>query len=228
MHYGATHYASSASGGSDAEIIHRFSHVVRRAAHHLAARTGVSSEDLWSAGALGLLEAVRRFEASRGVKLEVFVAYRVRGAMLDELRRMDRLPRRLRGRISEIERVKRGLAQELGRAPTREEIAKAAGVEPADVDRAAEAGEAMASLDAAAPIATDETALDELVVSKQQAAELKAAVANLPERQRHVLAMRYQEELTLKEIAGVLGVSEPRVCQIHNAAVLKLRAALVR
>ena len=227
-HYGANAYAAARAGGTDVELIRRYLHVVRRTANHLSARTGVAADELWSAGALGVLEAARRFDPQKGVKLEAFIAYRVRGAMLDELRRMDRLPRRLRGKLAEIERVRRTLAQQLGREPDRSELAKATGLEPAALDQAAEASAPNASLEAAAPVASDNVALDVLMVRREQAEQLKDVLSELPERQQMVLAMRYQEELTLKEIAAMLGVSEPRVCQIHNAAVAKLKVALAR
>jgi RNA polymerase sigma factor for flagellar operon FliA len=132
-HYGTNAYAAARAGGTDDELIRRYSHVVRRTANHLSSRTGVSADELWSAGALGILEAARRYDPSKGVKLEAFIAYRVRGAMLDELRRMDRLPRRLRNKLAEIDRVRRTLAQQLGREPEREELAAAAGIDASEL-----------------------------------------------------------------------------------------------
>ena len=227
-HYGTNAYAAARAGGTDDELIRRYSHVVRRTANHLSSRTGVSADELWSAGALGILEAARRYDPSKGVKLEAFIAYRVRGAMLDELRRMDRLPRRLRNKLAEIDRVRRTLAQQLGREPEREELAAAAGIDASELDRAAEVGAPQASIDDGAPVAAENVDLDTLVVRREQAAALKEAVAQLSERHQMVLSMRYQEELSSKEIAALLGVSEPRICQLHNAAVAKLRAALSR
>lgn len=228
VHLGTSAYATARAGGTDAELIRRFTGVVWRTANYLSSRTGVPPDELWSAGALGVIEAARRYDASRGVKLEAFIAHRVRGAMLDELRRMDRLPRRLRGKIAEIERARRKLAQQLGREPHRDELAKETGLDPAELDRAAEAGAPHTSIDDATPVAADLRDLDTLVVSREQAEQLKSVMGQLPERYQMVLAMRYQEELTSKEIAAMLGVSEPRICQIHNAAVAKLRAALAK
>jgi RNA polymerase sigma factor for flagellar operon FliA len=226
VHYGAQSYAAAHAAGSDADLIKRFGGVVRRTALHLSGKTGVSPDDLWSVGALAVLEAVRRFDAAQGTKLESYVAYRVRGAMLDELRRLDRLPRRLRGRIASVERARRTLAQELGREPTREEIARAAGVEAHEVDRVTSASVAPTSIDDAPPVESADTDLETLMVGRERAAALRAALSTLNARHQMVLAMRYREELPVKEIAAVLGVSVPRVCQLHNDAVQKLRVAL--
>ncbi len=100
-------------------------------ARRIAARTGLRSafDDLWSAGALGLLEAAPRFDAARGVSFETFVEHRIRGAMLDELRKMDHLPRRLRSRTDDVQKVKQKLAGQLGREATTEEVAQAMNVD---------------------------------------------------------------------------------------------------
>lgn len=223
MHYGLSSYAQH--GPSDAEILERYGALVRRAAHTVAARTGADPDDLWSAGAVGLLDAVRRFDASRGVQLETFIAWRIRGAMLDELRRMDRLPRRMRGRISEVDKLRAKLQGALNRPPTRDELAAESGLTPEQIDRLDEAREQYVPLDAAPPVAADGS-LEEFAVDRQRLDQLKGAMATLPERQQVVLSLRYVEELTLREIAEILKVSEPRVCQIHNAAVKKLRELL--
>jgi RNA polymerase sigma factor for flagellar operon FliA len=222
MHYAISSYNQQMP---DAEVLRRFGHLVRRAALALASRTGADPDDLWSVGALGLLEAARRFDASQGVTLEAFVSWRIRGAMLDELRRMDRLPRRMRGRLGAVQKARHELQQSLGRPPTREELAAATGEDAATLDRLDEANEKPAQIDEVHAVAA-EGSLEQLMVDQERAGELRAALATLPERQQTVLSLRYVEEFTLKEIAGVLGVSEPRVCQIHNAAVIKLRQIL--
>ena len=224
MHYAISSYKNQPM--PDAEVLRRFGHLVRRAALALAARTGADPDDLWSVGALGLLDAARRYDAAQGVTLEGFVSWRIRGAMLDELRRMDRLPRRMRGRLGIVDKKRHELEQSLGRPPTREELAAATGEDPAALDRLDEASVKPDSLEAAQPVAA-EGSLEQIVVDQQRAGELREALATLPERQQTVLSLRYVEELTLKEIATVLGVSEPRVCQIHNAAVQKLRLVLM-
>ena len=107
MHRALATYASG--GGNEAdELIQRYSALIDRVARRIAMRTGLQSafDDLWSAGALGLLEAARRFDGGRGVTFETFVEHRIRGAMLDELRRMDHLPRRLRSRTDDLQKPK--------------------------------------------------------------------------------------------------------------------------
>jgi RNA polymerase sigma factor for flagellar operon FliA len=210
----------------DAAILRRFGHVVRRLSLAVASRVGLEADELWSVGALGLIDAVRRFDASRGVPLEAFVTFRVRGAMLDELRRLDRLPRRLRGSVGQLEKVRAAMAQKLGRDPTREELANALDMDANKLDELEGArSEPVALTDAQATPAREEAA-DLLVLLRERADSLRDAVAELPERLQTVLSLRYVEEMSVKDIAKMLGVSEPRVCQLHNAAVAKLRVIL--
>src|SRR3954470_22050707 len=118
-------YASSTTDADD--LIQRYAPLIDRVARRIAARTGLRSafDDLWSAGALGLLEAAGRFDASRGVTFETFVEHRIRGAMMDELRRMDHLPRRLRSRTDDVQKARHKLSAELGRTASTEEVAAA-------------------------------------------------------------------------------------------------------
>ena len=114
------------SAGSDAdELIQRYGTLIDRVARRITMRTGLQSafDDLWSAGALGLLEAAKRFDGGRGVNFETFVEHRIRGAMLDELRRMDHLPRRLRSRTDDLQKARKKLQLQLGRAASTDELA---------------------------------------------------------------------------------------------------------
>src|SRR5512134_1528442 len=117
------------SADPDRELLARHAALLERCARRLAARTGgaVQPDDLWSAGALGLLEAARRFDAARDVRFETFAEHRIRGAMLDEMRRMDHLPRRLRAETERVDRERARLAQQLGREPGADELAEALG-----------------------------------------------------------------------------------------------------
>lgn len=223
-HHGVVAYAQR---NSEAEVLKRHGGLVRRIALTLAARCGIDPSDLWSAGAFGLFEAVRRFDPAHGVRLETFIAHRIRGAMLDELRRLDRLPRRLRGRLSELERVRNRIRNATGAEPTREALAEALGLEAGAIDRLDSlTGEPVELNEGSAE--ADNVSVDELMVSEEQKEDLRAALTQLPERQQLVLSLRYAEELTLREIAELLKVSEPRICQIHNAAVQRLRQILSR
>lgn len=192
----------------------------------------VSREDLASAGRVALVETLADFDGS----LEEARAYaftRVRGAMLDELRRLDPLSRRTRARVTALRRVAAGLAQELGRAATAGEIAAAAGVTPEVVrrtERLALAAEAYAPDSETADDVIARFA-DEDAVSPVESAEsgelaklVRAAIARLAPNQALVLRRYHLEDATLEEIAGELGISKERVRQIREAGEKKLRA----
>jgi RNA polymerase sigma factor for flagellar operon FliA len=220
-------YARYRPPDGERELIERHAPLLARIARRLAARTGhaVAAEDLWSAGALGLLEAVRRYDPARDVRFETFAEHRIRGAMLDEMRRMDHLPRRLRGHLDRVERARSRLAQRLGHEAGAEEIAEelGAGIE--------EVSELLQLLQPRVPMledvaASDAEPADESLGRCRAGRALAAAIERLPERLRILLALSYDEGLTYREIAGVLKVSEPRVCQLHADAVRRLREEL--
>jgi RNA polymerase sigma factor for flagellar operon FliA len=217
------------TAGSDPEreLVQRYAQLLDRCARRLSARTGkaVAAEDLWSAGAMGLIEAARRFDAARDVKFETFAEHRIRGAMLDEMRRMDHLPRRLRAEIDKVERERNRLAHALGREPEAEEIAAGLGAPLEDVF------EVLALVQPAMPVPEelpqeDAEHADEALDRRDRERLLTGAIAALPERLQILLALYYDEGLTYREIAKVLGVSEPRVCQLHADAVKRLRAGV--
>lgn len=218
--------SAGAASGPESELLARHGPLLDRVARRLAARTGwaVQPDDLWAAGAMGLLEAARRFDSARDVRFETFAEHRVRGAMLDELRRMDHLPRRLRADVERVSTARSRLQQRLGREPDPSDVAEETGVPVEQVAELLHLLEPVLPaddrLEAAAPLA------DESVSRAEQARRLAGAIATLPERLQILLALHYDEELTYREIAKVLGVSEPRVCQLHTEAVRKLKDAL--
>jgi RNA polymerase sigma factor for flagellar operon FliA len=174
---------------------------------------------------MGLLEAARRFDPARDARFETFAEHRVRGAMLDELRRIDHLPRRLRADAARVDAARTKLAQALGREPDAADLAEAVG-EP--VERVCEL---LHLLQPVLPADEDlphgaGVAADEALSGAQRRGALAAAISALPERLQILLALHYDEELTYREIAKVLGVSEPRVCQLHGEAVKRLRERL--
>src|SRR3569832_556893 len=126
MHRALATYSSASAGNEADELIQRYSSVIDRFACWFVLRLGLQSafDDLWSAGALGMMEASRRFDATRGVTFETFVEHRVRGAMLDELRRMDHLPRRLRSRTDDVQKARKKLSGQLGREATSSVVAE--------------------------------------------------------------------------------------------------------
>jgi RNA polymerase sigma factor for flagellar operon FliA len=213
---------------SDSALLSRYGVLVDRAARRISARAGhaVSPEDLWSAGALGLLEAARRFDPSQNVKFETFAEHRIRGAMLDELRRSDHLPRRLRAQVERVEQIRGRLGQHLGREPSLDEIATASGLDPSDVEGLAALSNPHLPIRPDLPDAEDPA--DDRLAGAETKKALTEAVASLPERLQVLLGLHYQEGLTYREIAQVLRVSQPRVCQLHAEAVKLLQEALAR
>jgi len=202
----------------------------------------VDDEDLISYGLLGLMRAIERFEPEREIKFETYAIPRIRGAIIDELRAMDWVPRSVRGRARDIERAIADLEARLGRAPTDEEIAEKLGVSHDELE------ESLGEISRSSVVALDElwtvssggdpVSLIDTIEDTQgpnpQAAlaetELKEAIgealARLPEREKLVVTLYYYEELTLREIGEVLGVTESRVSQLHTKAILRLKASL--
>jgi len=229
MHRALATYASG--GGNEADdLIQRYSALIDRVARRIAMRTGLQSafDDLWSAGALGLLEAARRFDAGRGVTFETFVEHRIRGAMLDELRRMDHLPRRLRTRTDDLQKAKKKLQGQLGRDASVDELAGELKMDLEEVAGIEALMEPHVSLDRAGaiPLADEAPNIEDRLARTQVAEALTREIRNLPERLQTVLGLHYLEGLTYREIAKMLDVSEPRVCQLHADGLKKLRAAL--
>lgn len=203
----------------------------------------LDAEDLISYGMIGLINAIDRYDPSRGVRFEAFASVRIRGAVIDQLRSLNWLPRSALSRVRQIEGVLAELEQKLGRPAKEAEVARELGVSTERYRQMlVEMNATVLSLDAplSSPIQEDEvTSLSELLedasspgpmehAEQQELIEaLSAALERLPEREQLLLALYYQEELTMKEISKILQVSESRVCQLHMQAVMRLRGALV-
>lgn len=229
MHRALATYSSSATGTEADELIARHGTVIDRMVRRIVMRTGLQSafDDLWSAGALGLLEAAGRFDPTRGVTFETFVEHRIRGAMLDELRRMDHLPRRLRSRTDDLQKAKKKLQGQLGREASTEEVAAEMKVELEEV------GGIEALLEPHVPLDrwvqgsdSADSDIEDRLSRSQMVAALEGAIRLLPERLQTVLGLHYLEGLTYREIAKMMDISEPRVCQLHSDGLRKLRATL--
>ena len=202
----------------------------------------VDEGDLVSYGLLGLIGAIERFDLDRDIKFETYAIARIRGAIIDELRALDWVPRSVRSRAREIERAIAGLESKLGRAPTDEEISAKVGITVEELEDSLTdiARSSIAALDELWSVsgegdqvslldtledpdsirpaeALDETELREI---------LGDAIARLPEREKLVITLYYYEELTLREIGEVLGVTESRISQLHTKAILRLKARL--
>lgn len=202
----------------------------------------LEAEDLVSYGMIGLINAIDRYDPSRGVRFEAFATQRIRGAVIDQLRSLNWLPRSAIARMRQIEGAVAKLEQKLGRFASEAEAAEEMGITPQRYRQMlVEISTTILSLDA--PLSTLSQD-DEIVVlgdlledreaigpadqveKKELLQRLSSAIERLPERERLVLALYYQEECTMKEISRVIGVSESRVCQLHMQAVVHLRAAL--
>jgi RNA polymerase sigma factor FliA len=203
----------------------------------------VDEGDLVSYGLLGLMGAIERYEPDRDVKFETYAIARIKGAIIDELRAMDWVPRSVRSRAREIERAIAELEAKQGTAPTDEQIAGKVGitVEELEESLADIARSSIAALDELWTVSGsggDQIALIDTIEdtdapdpqSTLSQTEMKEAIADaiarLPEREKLVVTLYYYEELTLREIGEVLGVTESRVSQLHTKAILRLKARL--
>jgi RNA polymerase sigma factor for flagellar operon FliA len=203
----------------------------------------VEEGDLVSYGLLGLIGAIERFDLEREIKFETFAVARIKGAIIDELRSLDWVPRSVRSRARDIERANASLESELGRPPSDEEMAEKLGMDVSGFNDALLeiANSSVLALDDLWTFADPEGGGGQISVldtirdptaadpeAEAQTAELKDrladAIESLPERERLVIALYYYESLTLREIGEVLGVTESRVSQLHTKAVLALRS----
>lgn len=227
--------AYAASAPSEANVVERYAHLVKRIAHHLMARLpdSVQLDDLLQAGMLGLLEAASKYDGSRGASFETYAGIRIRGAMLDEVRRGDWAPRSVHRNVRRMAEAVRCVEARTGREAHDKEIASAMGVTLDEYHRMLKDAstsrlfsyEALTEVDDAPEAAAGEglAAMFESQAFRQQ---LAGAIRGLPEREQLVLSLYYDEELNLKEIGAVIGVSESRVSQIMSQATVRLRARL--
>ena len=214
--------------------------MVKRIAYHFMAKlpASVQVDDLIQAGLIGLLDAVDHFDGSHGAQFETYAVHRVRGSMLDELRSADWLPRTARKSMRTIETAINALEQRLGRHPSENELAEELKV-PLDQYQQmlldARGSQLLYYEDFQGAEGNDffeHYAVDEhsnpldIMQDERFRAMLAQNIENLPEREKLVMGLYYEQELNLKEIGEVLGVSESRVCQLHSQAVARLRGRL--
>jgi RNA polymerase sigma factor for flagellar operon FliA len=222
-------YNQVAQNGRDPILAHVG--LVKRTALHLKARIPqvMDVDELIQVGMIGLIEASQSFDATRGVDFEIFARTRIRGAILDEVRRISVLPRSAISHIRETNEATQELATELGRAPTQSELADFMGKDASEYQKERSHAHQMLMVDS-------EAAEDEMLNTPQSGYEpeqevgdammmdsLSQAIEQLPERDQIIMALYYTEDLNLKEIGAVLDISESRVSQLLSANVKKLR-----
>ena len=226
------------------EIIHKYLHLVKYVAGRISVNLPphVEIDDLINEGILGLIDAIGKYDDSRGVKFETYAITRINGAILDALRALDWVPRAVRQKARELERVFAELENRLARVPDEHEVSKALGVPLKDYHTLLlkirgtsilsleeflpnEKGHDVALLDTLRDGGPDAT---HVLESTEIKSTLAQAVESLPPQERTVITLYYFEGLTLKEIKNVLEVSESRVSQIHGRAVARLRQRLAR
>ncbi len=221
------------------DTVLRYAPLIHFIANRLAMRLppSVSKDELVSAGIVGLLDALEKFDAGLGIQFKTYAEHRIRGSMLDELRKMDWFPRSVRKSVQKVEEAVLSLQSRLGREPEDDEIAQELGVGIEEYfrmvhrgagagllnieDLLVEGGGAKLNgqgLEAASP-------LDELKV-KEVKAVVARALRGLSEMEQKVISLYYYDELTLKEIAEVFHLTESRICQIHSKAIMRLRIKL--
>jgi RNA polymerase sigma factor for flagellar operon FliA len=238
-------YKSDGDEGARERLVVAYSPMVKFVAGRLGAGlpSHVEDADLISYGLVGLIGAIERFEPERGIKFETFAMTRIRGAIIDELRSLDWVPRSVRSRAREIETAQTKLEHELQRAPTEAELAAKLNMTEEELQSALleianssvyaldelwtvsdSSGDQVSLLDTIA----DESAADpqEALASTEVKDLLTEAISGLPEREQLVVALYYYENLTLREIGEVLGVTESRVSQLHTKAVMRLKSSL--
>jgi len=229
----------TAAGQPDRDqLVQRFVPLVKRIAYHLMARlpANVQFEDLVQNGMLGLLDALDRFEEGFGAQFETYATQRVRGAMLDGLRENDWLPRNLRRELRRIEGAINALEHTHGRAPSERELADTLGVSLADYQKTLQEarGHQLVYFDDFAGEGdedfldrhfTDNNADPSNILEDKNVKELLVkAIDRLPEREKLMMALYYEQELNLREIGEVMGVTESRICQLHTQAISRLRS----
>ena len=222
------------------QCVIKFAPLVKRIAHHMMAALppSVEVDDVIQSGMMGLLDAARRYTETEGAQFETYAVQRIRGAMLDGLRQADWLPRTLRRSLRGIEAMISRLEQRNGRPPSEKELAAALDMTLADYQHLLQDARGYQLVSYEDFKGGDEESFvdrycsdgrpDPLAFLMERAVreDLVAAIADLPDREKKVMGLYYEQDLNLREIGEVLGVSESRICQLHTQAIARLRARL--
>ena len=223
------------------DYVKKFAPLVKRIAYHLMAKlpASVQVDDLIQAGLMGLMDAAKNYDNTLGAQFETYAAQRIRGAMLDELRQADWLPRTVRKSLRQIEAAINKLEQKNQRAPNEEEVAKAMDIDLSVYQQMLLDARGHQLLYYEDLQDSDDADFFERHVAGKNGDPLQIledagfrkvlaqSISVLPEREKQMMGMYYEQELNLREIGEVLGVSESRVCQLHGQAVARLRVKLL-
>ncbi len=233
-------YKNSRDTQSRNEIVVHYSSLVNRVVNRIAAKYGdyIDIDDLTGYGIFGLLDAIEKFDIDKGVKFETYASLRIRGAIIDQIRDQDWIPRSLRARAKEIQRAIDEMEMELGRQVEDEELASRMGMTVEELQKI------MGQLHSFTILSLDDQILDmigdsstlhsefetpeEYTIAEELKSLLAQAIDELPDKEKKVVSLYYFDELTLKEIGMVIGVSESRVSQLHSRALIKLKNRLNR
>lgn len=221
------------------ELILEYAPLVKEIAERMAIRLppNISKDELISGGIMGLFDALDKFDSEKGVKFRTYAQSRIKGAMLDELRKMDWVPRSVRRDIHRIERAIRTLELKLNGEPTGLEVAEEMGVDVESYHRMTvrAQGAGLLSLDEfmtdgitqkiSKKASETPSPFDELKI-KEIKSVISKALSKLTEKEQLIMSLYYFDELTLKEIAKVLDLTESRICQVHSKVLINLRAKL--
>ena len=222
------------------DLILKYSHLVKYIADRMSARlpSNVSRDELASAGIVGLLDSLDKFDSKMGIKFQTYAEYRIKGAILDELRKMDWIPRSIRKDIHRVENAMVAVRSRLGREPEDFEVAQEMGV---DIDSyykiiGRTQGVGILSLDEIMPdgsipkfakhASSDMPSPFDVLKVKELKQTLAKVILTLSKKEQLVLSLYYYEEMTLKEIAKILGLTESRVSQVHAKAIIRMRTKL--
>ena len=225
------------------ELILTYTPLIKYIATRLASRLPpqVSIDDLISCGIIGLIDAINKFDVSKNVQFKTYAEFRIKGAMLDELRALDWVPRSIRRKITDLEKTYSELEKKLGRPATDEETAKALDMDLEEFHKLLDETKSVSFMDIdllrqKSPEAGSASIMDLLSgddtdpftsLNLSQVRNLTAqAIADLPEKEKLTVSLYYYEELTMKEIGEVLGYTESRISQMHSKAMLRLRVKL--
>ena len=226
--------------GDDNDLVTRNVDLVKRIAQHLIARlpSSVDIDDLMQSGMVGLLEAANNFDPSRGASFETYAGIRIRGAMLDDIRKYDWTPRSVHHKYRKIAEAINKIESELGRRATTAEIAAHLDISVDEYHKVLvdSSSSRLFSLEETLedsslhrkPPKSDSATPEQEVYELQFRGRLAEEIERLPERERLVLSLYYERELNLKEIGQVLEVTESRACQIHGQAMIRLRGAVAK